>query len=84
MRGELDHLTARLAALEAIVTHVTAPLLVATDPELARELLENIRSDFVLRAPSQREHIILIAEKYIARLGDEVEARVRAKVAAPR
>jgi len=84
MTDDLDHLTARLAALEAIVTHVMVPLLVATGPELARELLENIRSDFVVRAPSQRERIILIADEYLARLADSIEARVRAKIGSHR
>lgn len=84
MRDELDHLTARLAALEAIVKHVAVPLLVATGPDLARELLKNIRGDFVVRAPSQREQMVLITEEYIARLADDVEARVRAKIGSRR
>jgi len=77
---ELDHLTARLAALEAIVTHVAVPLLVATGPELARELVDNIRSEFVVRSPAQRESMVLVTEEYLARLADIIEARVRSKI----
>ena len=77
---ELDHLTARLAALEAIVTNIAVPLLVATGPELARELLHNIRTDFVVRAPTRREQIVLITEEYLAKLADGIEARVRSKI----
>ena len=77
--NELDHLMAKQAACEAILMHVTVPLLVASGPELARELLENIRSDFVVRSPAQREQVVLMTEEYLARLADGIEARVRSK-----
>jgi len=74
---ELDHLRARLVALEGVVKHVVTPLLVATGPALARELLEEVRRAPV-SAPTERERMLL--EEYLARLADDVEARVRAKI----
>lgn len=76
---EFARITARLVAAEAVVVQITAPLLEAVGPGLGRELIHTIRAG--LSIPTRDEFQSLAVEEYLQRLGDEIEARVRAKTA---
>ncbi|WFT95069.1 hypothetical protein QA633_43650 [Bradyrhizobium barranii] len=77
--SELEHLAARQAASDAVLTEVIVPLLVAFSPDLARELVQGIREGFNVRTPHRSERLQLLTEEYLARLADSIEGRVRAK-----
>ncbi|MGY0573256.1 hypothetical protein ACTGJ9_020940 [Bradyrhizobium sp. RDM12] len=79
--NELEHLAARQAASEAVLTEVLVPLLVSFSPDLARELVQEIRCGFNARPRTRNERLQLMTEEYLARLADGIEARVRAKIA---
>lgn len=78
--SELEHLAARQAASEAVLTAVIVPLLVSFSPDLARELVQEIRGGFDARPRTPNERLQLMTEEYLARLADSIEARVRAKI----
>lgn len=80
LRNEIEHLAARQAASDAVLTEVLVPLLVAFSPDLARELVQGIREGFNVRTPTQNERLQLMTEEYLARLSDGIEARVRSKI----
>ncbi|WP_156944335.1 hypothetical protein [Bradyrhizobium sp. Ec3.3] len=73
--NEIGRITARLAATEAIVVQITAPLLEHVQPGLGRELIHAIRAGLSL--PTHDEFQSLAAEEYLQRLADNIEARVR-------
>ncbi|MDH2341509.1 hypothetical protein [Bradyrhizobium sp. SSUT77] len=77
--NEIGRIAVRLAAAEAVVVQVTAPLLEAVEPGLAHELIQTIRAG--LSIPTHNEFQSLAADEYFQRLGDSIEARVRAKIA---
>ncbi|TKV73289.1 hypothetical protein FDV58_37685 [Bradyrhizobium elkanii] len=77
---EIEYLLARQAALEAVLMEVTVPLLVATGPDLARELVENIRTNMTIKQTRPNEHLRLLTEECLQALADKAEARVRAKL----
>lgn len=79
--SELEHLAARQAASEAVLTEVIVPLLVSFSPDLARELVQGIRGGFNACPRTPNERLQLMTEEYLARLADSIEARVRAKIA---
>ncbi|MCK1618056.1 hypothetical protein IVA96_15665 [Bradyrhizobium sp. 159] len=83
LRNDVEHLAARQAASDAVLTEVIVPLLVAFSPDLARELVQEIRGGFAVRTPTQNERLQLMTEEYLARLADSIEARVRSKTAEP-
>jgi hypothetical protein len=68
------------AATEAVLTQVVVPLLVTVWPDLARELVDGIRTDFSVHAPTRNERLKLMTEEYLAKMADEIEARVRMKL----
>lgn len=74
---EISRVTARLAAAEAVVVQITAPLLEAVEPGLSRQLIETIRTGLTM--PTADEFQRLAVEEYLQRLADSIEARVRAK-----
>lgn len=78
--SELEHLAASQAASEAVLTEVIVPLLVSFSPDLARELVQEIRVGFNVSTPHRSERLQLLTEEYLARLADGIEARVRAKI----
>ncbi|MCK1493471.1 hypothetical protein IVB14_24360 [Bradyrhizobium sp. 180] len=84
LRNEIEHLAARQAASDAVLTQVIVPLLVAFSPELASELVQEIRGGFNVRTPAQNERLQLMTEEYLQRLADGIERRVRAKIGAGR
>ncbi|MET4233372.1 hypothetical protein ABIA85_006665 [Bradyrhizobium sp. LA6.10] len=78
--GELEHLAARQAASDAVLTEVIVPLLVSFSPDLAQELIDGIRAGFNISTLHRSERLQLLTEEYLARLADGIEARVRAKM----
>lgn len=82
--NELEHLAARQAASEAVLTEVIVPLLVSFSPDLARELVQGIREGFNVRTPTQNARLELMTEEYLQRLADSIEARVRARIGSHR
>lgn len=79
---EIDRVTARLAATEAVVVQIMAPLLEAVEPGLASEVIQGIRGGLNVTASNELQR--LAVEEYLQRLADGVEARVRAKIGAGR
>ncbi|RXG95259.1 hypothetical protein EAS61_19070 [Bradyrhizobium zhanjiangense] len=77
---EISRVTARLAAAEALVVQVTAPLLEVLEPGLGRELIECVRAG--LSMPTHDDFQALAVEEYLQRLADSIEARVRKRIAA--
>lgn len=74
----IDCVVARLAAVEAVVVQITAPLLEAIEPGLAAELIQGIRAG--LNIATHDEFQRLAVDEYLQQLADSVEARVRAKI----
>ena len=81
LRSEIEYLAARQAASDAVLTSVIVPLLVAFCPDLAHELIDEIRGGFNVRAQHRSERLQLLTEEYLAKLADSIEAQVRAKTA---
>ncbi|WP_439406402.1 hypothetical protein ACNJX9_34020 [Bradyrhizobium sp. DASA03076] len=80
--NEIDRFTARLAAAEAVVVQITAPLLEALESGLGREVIDGIRTG--INMPTLDEFQKLAVEEYLQQLADNIEARVRAKIGACR
>ncbi|MDF0498932.1 hypothetical protein [Bradyrhizobium yuanmingense] len=81
LRDEIEHLAARQAASDVVLTEVIVPLLVAVGPDLASELVREIRSGLNVRTPAHDERLQLMTEGYLQRSADGIEARIRAKIA---
>ncbi|RXG93034.1 hypothetical protein [Bradyrhizobium zhanjiangense] len=79
---EIGRVTARLAAVEALVVQITAPLLEAVEPGLASELIFCIRTG--LSFPAKNEFQRLAVEEYLQRVADSIEARVRERMSVGR
>jgi hypothetical protein len=79
---EIRRVEARLAAAEAVIAQVTAPLLEAVEPGLAHEVVQVIRAG--LNMPVLDEIQRLAAEEYLQRFADTIEARVRLKLSSNR
>ncbi|WJR74922.1 hypothetical protein [Bradyrhizobium sp. NP1] len=84
LANELEHLFARQAAFEAVLTQIAVPLLVAAAPAMALELVEAMRADFHVRAPMPNDRLVLLTEEYIAALADQIERKVRMTMGADR
>lgn len=69
---------ARLIAVETLLLQTVVPLLVAFDPKLASELVNNIRND---RPPRMAyERLQLLFDEYLDQMIDKVEGRIRSKL----
>jgi hypothetical protein len=79
---EVDRVSARLLATEAIVMQILTPLLEAVEPGLAGNVINMIRAG--LNVPTLNEFQRLASEECLQNFADNVEARIRAKVGAHR
>lgn len=79
---DISRIAAKLIAVEAVVVQITSPLLEAVEPGLGRELIDTIRAG--LNLPLRDDVQQLAVEEYLQRFADDIEARVRAKIAAER
>ncbi|MDA9510926.1 hypothetical protein XI09_40985 [Bradyrhizobium sp. CCBAU 11386] len=75
---EISRVTARLAAAEAVVVQITAPMLEAIEPGLSRQVIQTIRAGLTM--PTADEFQRLAVEEYLQRFADSIEARVRSKI----
>lgn len=79
---EISRAAARLAATEAVVVQITAPMLEAVEPGLGRQLIQTIRSGLAM--PMGDEFQRLATEEYLQRFADALEARVRSRISGKR
>lgn len=75
---EISRVTVRLAAAEAIIVQITAPMLEAIEPGLSRQVIQTIRTGLTI--PAADEFQRLAVEEYLQRFADGIEARVRSKI----
>jgi hypothetical protein len=75
---EVNRVSAKILATEAVLMQILVPLLEAVEPGSAANVINMIRAG--LNAPTLNEFQRLAAEECLQKFADEVEARIRKKV----
>jgi hypothetical protein len=79
---EVDRVSAKLIATEAVVVQILAPILEGFEPGLSGELIQMIRAG--LNVPVLSDLQMLAAEEFLQSFADRIEARIRTKIGARR